>query len=380
MYPYPDPVDPFDVAYEKFFLELPTKWKRYNFQTMSDAEQKAFASLVQYRVAELRMKCKAQVPGFPQKLFTIVVVSGDWMNRVTGGQSLETEIKAAARDMEGWDKATRIMVQTHKIALRITVMGERARQAYYAGNPNALGSFGPVPGYVYFEKIKIKGQSDSEINANNGPQAVATASVGDIIVNVHSTTIAPESSAKSSSKGKTAPEDHKPLFTVTHWSELTIGIDEHWRYWAKTPSVKTGENFKKQDAHEIQLPGDRWKTLLKLLAESESGNCCETASLIRELGHLSPPSSLPRDTRARPGSIDSNIKSELPQQKSTPLKQLKDALKDLARKLRECVKGPKGRNQKAALRVVGEKAQSGFNVGFLIPDQDNHLFFRKRPL
>ena len=167
-----------------------------------------------------------------------------------------------------------------------------------------------------------------------------------------------------------------PLFVVNHWRELAIGIDDQWRYWAKMPAPAADERFKKADACKLELPGKRWKTLLELLAESPSGNYCDMATLIRELGYLPPTSSLPRDARARQGHLERDLTSDLPQQIATSLNRLKDTVSDLARDLREQIKGPKGRDQKAALRVDGQAVRSGFVVGFLVPDDEGHLIFR----
>ena len=107
--------------------------------------------------------------------------------------------------------------------------------------------------------------------------------------------------------------------------------------------------------------------MLKLLGESPSGNCCELAAAIRDLGYLPPTSNLPQDGRANRNNLQSGYTADLREQISASLGRLKDALSDLARELRQQVQGPKGRDQKAALRIDQQTVRSGFVVGFLGP-------------
>ena len=115
------------------------------------------------------------------------------------------------------------------------------------------------------------------------------------------------------------PESGLPLFSVEHWSQLAIGIDEHWRCWALTPAPAAGDAFKKTDSRELDLSGDRWKVLLKLLAESTSGNCCDVDAAIRGFGYSSPKSTLPRDGRARQRSLQNEYTDDLSVQNSASL-------------------------------------------------------------
>ena len=96
MYPHPDPVDPIDVAYEKLFLEMPTGWRQYDFEAMSDAEQQAVHILVLKGGAELKIRCLMEAPGSAQKLRVVAVVCGDYMrNWHANSQSLMDETMAA---------------------------------------------------------------------------------------------------------------------------------------------------------------------------------------------------------------------------------------------------------------------------------------------
>ena len=131
------------------------------------------------------------------------------------------------------------------------------------GIPGSLWQFAPdaIPGRVHFEKMKVISATPEE--KETSAQATAVASVGDINVTVNmpppsvvvASTQSPEAAEASDSDNGTA----EPLFAVEHWSQLAIGIDEKWRFWAITPAPATGEIFKKTEAAEIKLPGDRWK-------------------------------------------------------------------------------------------------------------------------
>ena len=205
------------------------------------------------------------------------------------------------------------------------------------------------------------------------------ASVGDINVTVNvpppSVVVAPAQPPEATEAPDSDSGPAGPLFVVKHWSQLAIGIDEKWRFWAITPAPAAGEIFKKTEAREIKLPGDRWKALLKLLGESPSGNCCDAADAIRDLGYLPPTTDLPQDGRANRKNLQSGYTADLREQMSASLGRLKDALSDLARELRGQVQGPKGRDQKAALRSDQQTVRSGFVVGFLAPDSKRHLIF-----
>jgi hypothetical protein len=383
MYPQPDPVDPVDVAYERTFFELPTHgWRRYDFRTMSHAERKAAAMLIRAGVAELRLQCSVKIPGSQHELRAIAVVSGAYMDTSGGGQSLKGELWSAGHCLPGWGDSSAAILNAHKSALRLTVEGERTRELHRAGVPGALWSVPiTVPSQVVLEKMEIVPPIEAPMTAQSPAQATANASAGDINVTVNlpppEVVVVPASTDASPATAKAETELPKPFFAVKHWSELAIGIDDHWRYWAITPAPAAGGKFKKTDACELKLPGERWKTLLKLLAESSSGNCCETTTLIQELGHLPPTSSLPRDSRARPGSLERELTSDLRQQAAAGLKPLRGNVGDLAQELRKQIAGPKGR-EKAALGVDGQAVRSGFVVGFLVPDDEGHLVFRHR--
>jgi hypothetical protein len=381
MFSQPAPVDPIDMAYERIFLEMPTHgWRRYDFRTMSHAERSAAAMLVKIRAAELRLQCTVKIPGSKHELRVVAVVSGAYMDASGGGQSLKRELWSVGPCLPGWRDSSTAILNAHKSALRLTVEGERTRELHRAGLPGALwNTLVTAPGEVHLEKIEVVPPVDAPTAALPPVQATAISSVGDINVTLN---VSPpeivilESDDASPANDDSSPGPQKSFFTVKHWRELAIGIDSHWRYWAKTPAPAVGEPFRKTDAHELELPGERWKTLLKLLAESPTGNCCDTSTLIREYGYLPPISSIPQDSRARPGSLEKELASSLRQQAAASLNRLKDAVSDLARELREQIKGPKGRDQRAALRVDGEVVRSGFVVGFLVPDDSGYLIFR----
>ena len=321
-----------------------------------------------------------KIPGSKHELRAMAVVSGAYMDASEGGQSLKGELWSVGPCLPGWGDSSTAILNAHKSALRLTVEGERTRELHHAGLPGALWNTPvAVPGQVQLEKIEVVPPIEAPTASQPPAQATAIASIGDInvTVNVPSPDVVvrmPDNVPPESGDADAEPQE--PYFTVKHWRELAIGIDGHWRYWAKTPAPAVGEEFKKTDAHELQLPGERWKAVLRLLAESPTGNCCDTSTLIRECGYLPPVSPIPRDGRMRPGSLEDDLTSDLRQQTSASLNRLKDAVSDLARELREQIEGPKGRDQKAALRVDGTAVRSGFVVGFLVPDDSGHLIFR----
>lgn len=383
----PDPVDPIDIAYERLFLELPTHgWRRYDFRTMSHAERTAAAMLVKVGAAELRLQCSVKIPGSKHELRAVATVSGAYMDGGGGGQSLKRELWSVGPCLPGWKDSPTAILNAHKSALRLTVEGERTRELHRAGLRGALWNTPVViPGQVLLEKIEVVPPVDAAVGAPTAAQplaqAMAIASVGDINVTVNvppPEIVVIDPDDVSSANDEAGSEPRGPFFAVKHWRELAIGIDDHWRYWAKSPAPAAGEKFQKTEAHELELPGERWKTLLRLLAESPTGNCCETSALVLGYGYLPPNSSIPRDGRARPGSLEAEMTSDLRQQAAASLSRLKDAVSDLARELREQIEGPKGRDLKAALRVDGEVVRSGFVVGFLVPDDSGHLIFRRQ--
>ncbi len=49
------------------------------------------------------------------------------------------------------------------------------------------------------------------------------------------------------------------FFTVEKWSDLAIGIDEAWKYWAITPAPQPGQQFPMGKAKELPLNGKQWR-------------------------------------------------------------------------------------------------------------------------
>jgi hypothetical protein len=370
--------EPFEVTCERLFLELPKEWKRYDFQRMSDAESEAVARLVKCGVAAMRMRCTLAPPGAQRRLEAIVVAYGDYMTNWPEGRSvLKDHLLTAFSRIPEFSTARTVMLTLHRKALRIRAKGEEVRAAHYAGNPYASLWFLPpvVPGEVYLERLRLVPSRDKvPTGTQPSAQATAIASVGDINVTVVVPT--PAQSSQEAQQSSPTGAVSEPLFSVAQWSDLAIGIDDHWRYWAVTPVPAVGERFKKTDAHELKLPGDRWLKLLQLLGAASSGNLCGVQELMTAFGYLPPPSTVPRDSRARPGCIEAEVRAELSSQIRGDLRRLKDAVSDLSRELREQIDGPKGRNRQAALRVDGDIVRSGFVVGFLVPDDHGHLIFR----
>jgi hypothetical protein len=162
------------------------------------------------------------------------------------------------------------------------------------------------------------------------------------------------------------PTTSRVLLTVERWSDLAIGIDANWRYWAISPPLERGAPFKKSQAIEVPLRGDRWKAVLKALAESPNPSRASCADVLRELDHLPPP--------ADPGARQQAHADQLLSQDKGLRKALSDTLKDLNRKIRKLVPGPRGRGD-SALSIEQDVVVCRFHVAFLLPDASGHLRF-----
>lgn len=160
----------------------------------------------------------------------------------------------------------------------------------------------------------------------------------------------------------------QPLLTVQHWSELAIGVDEKQRYWGLVPAPTVGQPFKKSKSIELPLIGDRWKSVLRVLAEAQDPNQVSRYELMQALDRLPPPT-------AR-NAMDSTQANQLAAVEAN--KQLNSDLKDLARKLRSFVQGPTGKG-KSAFAMEGRMVLCRFTVRYLLPDDSGHLRFGDSP-
>lgn len=175
------------------------------------------------------------------------------------------------------------------------------------------------------------------------------------------------------------PKSKTPVpLTVARWSDLAIGVDENWRYWALTPPPQPGTQFPQSRAIELALVGERWKALLMAFAAAETGNRVKRADLLQRLGYFSPGATREQDRRARPGAVEeANIEAMLIRM-NVANKRLTATLGDLRRELGRLVQGPSGRSS-ICLQVNGEWVESGFLVRPLLRDEAEKLNFGTPP-
>lgn len=175
------------------------------------------------------------------------------------------------------------------------------------------------------------------------------------------------------------PKSKTPvLLTVARWSDLAIGIDENWRYWALTPAPQHGTQFQQSRAIELALVGERWKALLMAFAASETGNRVKRADLLQSLGYFSPGPASEQDRRARPGAIEEAQIEGMLIRMNVANKRLTTTLGDLRRELGKLVQGPSGRSS-ICLQVNGDRVESGFVVRPLLRDEAGKLNFGTPP-
>ncbi|MCA9129487.1 MAG: hypothetical protein KDB22_20515, partial [Planctomycetales bacterium] len=97
-------------------------------------------------------------------------------------------------------------------------------------------------------------------------------------------TIKPTDTKESAQAGEASESQCR--LTVESWSKLAIGVGEDG-YWAIDYIPDVGSVFPKERAAKLDLPGDRWKNVLKLLANSPDGQSALKRDLFIELGYLS---------------------------------------------------------------------------------------------
>lgn len=183
-----------------------------------------------------------------------------------------------------------------------------------------------------------------------------------------------EPTATSAAAPPTQEESAQTQFVVAKWSDLAIGIDAEWNYWAVTPPPPRGKPFPKSKAVQLILRGNHWKRLLGLLGEAEDGSTVNRGDLLQRLEFFLPPPTETRDKRARPGAIDESEREQLAFRLAFALKRLNHTLGDLRRKLAKHVVGPKKRHQ-ICLQQSEEFVHSGFVVRFLVRDSNDRLTF-----
>jgi hypothetical protein len=132
----------------------------------------------------------------------------------------------------------------------------------------------------------------------------------------------------------------------------------------------------KGKAVELPLAGDQWKQLLKTFADSKTGDRVDRWSLIRALDLLPLATDRDQDSRTCPRVIELD-ESGFGEERSPVIASLNQTLRNLSRRLRERVGGPKGKPL-GCLRVDGEEIHSGFVVRYLFQDDSRNLRFGQR--
>jgi hypothetical protein len=161
---------------------------------------------------------------------------------------------------------------------------------------------------------------------------------------------------------------------VQRWGDLAIGIDENGRYLAVSLCLERAQVFPKEKAVTLDLPGDQWKSLLDLFAESPNGNTAEKLDVMTAFKYLTPGKYKRADLPEMAG--DSKTMEELESARD----RLTRAMADLARKLRRQVKVPESAGSSRVLSVAaGRQVTAAFTVRYLIRDEKGKLCFGKRP-
>ncbi len=156
--------------------------------------------------------------------------------------------------------------------------------------------------------------------------------------------------------------------TVESWSELAIGVGEDG-YWALGHVPDVGSVFPKESAAKLDLPGDRWKKVLKLLANSPDGQSALKRDLFIELGYLS---SAVKDEDIDELRHDDGAMTKI---KSTT-KRLTQAIGDLNRELRNLVAAKDTEKRVAQISVSGDDhVRSLFTCRYLVRGTDGKLRF-----
>lgn len=171
------------------------------------------------------------------------------------------------------------------------------------------------------------------------------------------------------------------ILEVANWSELAIAIDEQRRYWATTPAPRVGEEFPVNKAVRIALRGARWRSILTRAASSADGRTVQLRDLLSELGIAAGPSTIEKDSRARPCEIE-NAQVEgagLSRKGSSVSGQLRSLLGDLRRKLRQVIRGPRDDEPTFLVRQK-TTIDTGFVVRYLIRDENGRNRFGTAPV
>jgi hypothetical protein len=180
-----------------------------------------------------------------------------------------------------------------------------------------------------------------------------------------------EQETTATNRGKSAPgHSSHPLIVVKSWGDLAIGIDVDSSFLAVSSVLESGSVFPKERAIPLPLKGERWKTLLYLLARSDDGNTAKTKDLFHEFGYLT--TSISRrdleEIRNDVGALN---------QIKTVDGRLTSAIGDLSRQLRRFVSATNDEKRKSIpLSKAGkDTVKSGFMCRYLLKDSDGKLRF-----
>jgi hypothetical protein len=167
----------------------------------------------------------------------------------------------------------------------------------------------------------------------------------------------------------------EPKLTIEKWSNLGVGVDADGKYLGVSPCPERYGVFPREKAVILDLPGNRWKKILDILALSEHGNTAEKLEVMQQFGYIQSGEISPDDI---PELAENSRKMETLNQAS---KSLTSAIADLGRELRAQVKGPTGNGAPTVLSVASEgEVQAAFFVRHLVVGHDGKLRFGEEPV
>jgi hypothetical protein len=158
-----------------------------------------------------------------------------------------------------------------------------------------------------------------------------------------------------------------PLVQVTRWSELGIAIDSEWRFLAFVPCPALGAGVSISTGIALELPGERWRQVLELLASSKDGRTAKTSDLVQRLGYLAIGRQVISDEQAQ---YDDRLLERVKKAEKT----LRSTMADLGRELRGLVS-----STEVVFSCSGDFYLAAFTAGFLLRDENRRHTFRCGP-
>jgi hypothetical protein len=185
---------------------------------------------------------------------------------------------------------------------------------------------------------------------------------------------------KQSSSNEVEKPKKTPLIHIKYWSELALGIDEKKSYWAITPPPQFNGQVFKSKAVELPLVGASWFPMFELFADSDSGNRIAMTDFVTKLKINPKGTGISADSRAKPGAIEADLRTELQQSGSVVRQAINNKLKELARTIREYVSGTKPGSDRC-FRMLADEIECAFDVGYIVESTNgSHKFCRKSDL